>query len=293
MKNAITGAGRRLAWAIGMTLPLFASAQAEPINTDKPTLRIAFVLLREAQLPKHGDVVRAFDRYATGKDQHLRKGAGDRASVPGDATQLFDLSTGGGAFVGLIPKPVPNGEAEEAAPFSVGSLMSGWKVPAHNAHLIVMLQSAAGTPALEALTQFTSLLAAVTEASDAVGVYWGNAGATYEPKFFLSIAQDKSTSARMMVWTGVSRARDADGRMSFLSLGMGQLGLPDLLLVASKQAAHDALPFFFDLLASVAKEGKPIPEGDTVGRTDDERLPVHYEASPTDPERQVWRVELK
>ena len=48
----------------------------------------------------------------------------------------------------------------------------------------------------------------------------------------------------------------------------------------------------FDLLAYVASRGEALPEGDTVGRTDDERLPVHYVESPGDPAKKVWRLEL-
>ena len=44
--------------------------------------------------------------------------------------------------------------------------------------------------------------------------------------------------------------------------------------------------------AYIAANGKPLPEGDTIGRTPDERLPVHYVPSPIDPDVKVWRVEL-
>jgi hypothetical protein len=33
-------------------------------------------------------------------------------------------------------------------------------------------------------------------------------------------------------------------------------------------------------------------DGDTVGRTAAEKLPVHYVPSPVDPKVKVWRVEL-
>jgi hypothetical protein len=49
----------------------------------------------------------------------------------------------------------------------------------------------------------------------------------------------------------------------------------------------------FDLLGYVASIGKPLPDGDTVGRTADERLPVSYVPSPLDSSKKVWRVELK
>jgi hypothetical protein len=134
----------------------------------------------------------------------------------------------------------------------------------------------------------------VTKASRAVGVYWGNARATHDPAFFISVAQEPALASRVMLWTGVSLAREADGRLSLLSLGMQQLDLPDLLLVASQSTGgNDALATFFDLLAYVAQREKPIPEGDTVGRNAEEHLLVRYVPSPLDPSKKVWRVELK
>ena len=81
--------------------------------------------------------------------------------------------------------------------------------------------------------------------------------------------------------------------MSLLSLGMKQLSLPDLLLVAPQSADKNALGVFFNLLGYAVERGEPIAEGDTVGRTADERMPVHYVPSPTDSSKKVWRVEIK
>ncbi len=46
------------------------------------------------------------------------------------------------------------------------------------------------------------------------------------------------------------------------------------------------LETFFDLLGYVAERGEHFPEGDTVGRTADEKLPVHYVSSPIDPNQE-------
>jgi hypothetical protein len=136
-------------------------------------------------------------------------------------------------------------------------------------------------------------LAAITQASHAVGVYWGSAGATHNAEFFTSTARRTGIMPRITLWTGLSVVGEQDGRMSILSHGMKQLNLPDLLLVAPKSAGNNALEVFFDLLAYVAERGEQLPEGDTVGRTADEKLPVHYVSSPVDPTKKVWRVELK
>jgi hypothetical protein len=96
----------------------------------------------------------------------------------------------------------------------------------------------------------------------------------------------------MMLWSGVSIARENDGRLSLISLGMKQLNLPDLLLIASKSSESVALETMFDLLAYVAEIGEVLPDGDTVGRTEDERLLIRYVDSPIDSSTKVWRVEL-
>jgi len=265
----------------------------EAAPSKERTMNLAFVLLSKPHLPKPEEIARAFGRFAASKDQALRpRPATGEARSKTDVVEL-ELSSGGMVLVALMPAAVPKGEADDAARFSVSSLGSGWKLPPHAAHLVVTLREASALSATEALSRFTSVLAAVTDVSAAVGVYWGNAGATHDPKFFIAAAQRHEVASRIMLWTGVSVAREADGRVSLLSTGMKQLSLPDLLLVAPKSAGTTALSTFFDLLTYVTELGKPLPEGDTVGRTADERLPVHYVKSPLDPNVKVWRVELK
>lgn len=78
-----------------------------------------------------------------------------------------------------------------------------------------------------------------------------------------------------------------------LSLGMKQLNLPDLLLIAPKSSGNSALEPFFTFLSYVANRGEPVPDGDTIGRSETEKLRVQYVPSPLDQKTKVWRVELK
>jgi Domain of unknown function (DUF4261) len=255
-------------------------------------MNLAFILLSKPALPKSEEVVRAFALFAP-REQRLRPGGTQNKTRSEKDILEFEVSSGGMAFVALMPAPVPKGEADDAVRFSVSAMGTGWKLPAHKAHLIVTLKSTDSPSMVATLSCFTSLLAAVAKASSAVGVYWGNAGATHDSEFFISTAREPGIIPRITLWTGVSLAREQDGRLSLLSLGMDQLNLPDLLLVAPKSTGNDALATFFDFLGYVAERGKPIPEGETVGRTADERLPVKYVTSPIDPSKKVWRVELK
>jgi hypothetical protein len=102
----------------------------------------------------------------------------------------FELRPGGNAFIALMPTAVPNGEAENAVRFSVSAFGTGWKLPTHKAHLVVSLRPSVSASLSQTLSLFTSLLGAVTKNSNAVGVYWGDAGVTHDAKFLMSIAQE-------------------------------------------------------------------------------------------------------
>lgn len=271
-----------------LTLLLPVGLTATEVFAQGKNMRVAFVLLSEPRLPKREDVVQSFSTFAT-KGQGIQLGKSE--AKPDSEVLEFDLKPNGNAFVMLLPMAVPNGEADDAVRFSLSAMGTGWKLPKHNAHLIVTCNTS-GAP-LESLSLLTSLLAAVVKSSPAVGIYWGEASATHDPKFFLETAQESDISFRIMLWTGVSMAREADGRLSLLSLGMEQLNLPDLLLVAPKSAGSSALEAFFNLLAYVANRGTPIPDGDTVGRSATEKLRVQYVSSPLDQKTKVWRVEMK
>jgi len=288
----VTGARRGLFGALALAVALTGArrADAEP-DSDARSVDLAFVLLSEPRMPKPQDVERAFASFAL-PGQSLRQTPGKPTKKRGGAAALaFDLGGGRVAFVALMPVAIPNHEADDAVRFSVSALGGRWKLPPHEAHLVVTVPGA--PPSADALSLFTSVLAAVVEASPAVGVYWGNAGATHDPKFFLEIARARDATSRLALWSGVSIAREPDGRLSLLSLGMRQLALPELWLVVPASKGDEALATLFDLLAAVVKRGRALPEGDTVGPTDRERWPVHYVPSPVDAKAKVWRVELK
>jgi hypothetical protein len=272
---------------MGLLKGLFGKKQ-DPTPPEPRSMDLAFVLLPEPRLPDSAAIIAAYaDLSASGA---LLRGA------PGDADDgsvvTFRTGSDSTAFVGLIPAPVPGGEADAAARFSLSSLGKGWNLPDHGAHLVVTAGLDPSLSRLDQLSRFTSLLAAVAQATGAVGIYWGDAGATHDPEFFISLAAENHTLPNLMLWSGVSIARERDGRASLLSLGMSQLDLPDLLLLAPGSGLNAALATMFDLLAYLVSLGEPLPEGDTVGRTAEERLPVRYIPSPLDPSKTVWSVEL-
>ncbi|MEW5740297.1 MAG: hypothetical protein AB1938_15295 [Myxococcota bacterium] len=213
----------------------------------------------------------------------------------------------GGATVRLlgISGPVPNAEADTSAFLSLSALSGRWRLQPHAAHLAISLEGPmqskapgllsrlSGTTreatALERLTAFTKLVAAVLKTVDAVGVHWAAAPATHAPDFFLELARE---ALPLPLWVGVSVTPEEAGRSSLLSFGMAQLGLPDLLLDAPSRELEDAADFFFSALATIAERGRAPDEGETIPRSLLSRPRVRFVASPVDARARVWKLAL-
>lgn len=122
------------AWSTGVRRALLCvaivllgpfSALTEAPKPKANATNVAFVLLSVPALPKGADVERAFASYAA-KGQRLDP---SKAKKGGGETLEFDTAGGGYALVSLMPAPVPNREADEAARYSVSALGGRWKPP--------------------------------------------------------------------------------------------------------------------------------------------------------------------
>ncbi len=241
-------------------------------------MRLSFVLLPQSKPLSAAALEKALKEFP-------ELGQVSWLSSTKEGTSAFSLG-GINVLAALMPMPVPEGEADGATDRSLSGLAGSWTLPEHRGHLVVAQQGTRPGD-LEDLTTFTKVVAAIVRATNAVGVYWGEGGATHHPEFVVDIAHSELP---LPVWVGVSVAKTGDGHQ-LLSIGMQQVGMPDLVMNAGKLEGG-MFEFFYDLLAYVVRRGKPLSEGDSVGRTDGERLKVKYVPSPVDPDVEVWSVTL-
>ncbi len=241
-------------------------------------MRLCFVLLPDAQQL----TPRKLELAAKQEFPELGKATWKKSK---EGTSEFTLG-GVPVITALMPVPVPEGEADEATDRSLSGLDGSWTLPEHRAHLVVVRQGPESNK-VEELAAFTRVVAVIVRATGAVGVYWGEGGATHHPEFVMNIAQSELP---LPIWVGLSVAKTKKG-FELLSIGMAQLGLPNLLLRAP-DLGGPTLEFFYDLLAYAARRGSAFAEGETVGRDEHERLPVTHEKSPVVANEQVWAVTI-
>lgn len=269
--------------------PAPAAAPHAPAKQNADPPRLGFVLLADEAMPSASAVLAALKRIAPAGEFEESE---PPSWTPETATYTFGRN--GVLAVGLMPIPVPNNEAEWHAERSLAAVTAGWKLPPHRAHLTVFWQGTPGAPAVVSVKRFTWLLAAVTEAAKGLAVYWGDSGATHPGAYFTDVAKS-SPELMITLWSGLSVAADGGNpkRMSIVSLGMSQFDLPDLELTVPRSGDKDeALDLFYRFLAYVLERGAPIRDGETIGRTEQERLKVRHVRSPVDPKKKVWRVDL-
>jgi hypothetical protein len=264
-----------------------ASGAATPASAGKKApeaagnVGLGFVLLDKAELPAAAAVMEQYARLAPD---------GPPLTTPETKDDIHSFKHGEVfASVALMPRAIPGGEADDHARFSVMAIAKKWTLPPHTAHLMVMTMNAGASP-LERARTAHRLIAAATAAAgpNAVGVYVGDGGVTHPADFYIDVVGDEADA--IVAWSGVSFGRSGE-RLSFLSTGMGQLGLPDVELAFQSTQPADALAALYDIMLYVARRGTALPEGDTVGQTAAQRVQVHYVASPVDPAIKVMRLD--
>jgi len=247
-------------------------------------MQLAFVLLeKNVEL----DPVRVRMALSRVWDEPIAVAAGS-----GEADALsFSIGERDALILMPIPAPIPDGEAETMAGQSISSLGTEWQLRTHEAHLIVTLQEEDNRATARRLLRFSRLIAGVVDGVDGVlGIYCGEAHATHDPDFFRDMAMDDSLLP-VHLWNGVSIAGNEE-RVSLLSLGMKQLGQPNLKLTGPRAEGSAILSYFFNLLEYVAKRGAPIAHGEAVGRSAEEKIVVRHEPSPVAEGESVWCVDL-
>lgn len=201
-------------------------------------------------------------------------------------SDFTELRTKAGAttYVAAMPAPVPNGEAESHCRYSLESILRAPEMKAHGAHILVITRTESPTN-LESLKTHLRNTAAVAKAQQALGVYDGAAGATYSADFYLDQVQRDEVPVAII--SGISVANEDNDRLSVLTLGLRQLRILELLVEMPRADWDDGMNFVINLVSYVITRGQQIPDGDTVGYSDTQRLRVTYRTSPLEQKEQV------
>lgn len=179
--------------------------------------------------------------------------------------------------------------AEEVAGAAQHAAYPGAEIE-HVAHVIVTSPTTPDdAPPTQTLLQHARIVAAVAVAHGARAVYDGEAPATLPVDIYAEFVQDELP---ISLWSGLSVAKEEDGRASLLTLGLGRFGVPNLMVGTSADGLDEAFDFLWNIASYVVRRGEAIADGETLGRTAEEKLTVSHIPSPIDDEATVMRIDL-
>lgn len=251
---------------------------------DKPAdaLVLAMIALKGPE-PLPSERVRAAIEKAAGVPaQDFEEAKGTCSAGIGDQT----------AMISHMPVPIPWSDLE-------GPCATSWMwkeatdvMKAHGSHLICVLNGGEHSK-LDRCQLLTRVIAALCEGDGVAGVYWGSGTVVVSPESFVEANElaVKDGIMPVFLWMDFRVQKSDDGDVNVLTTGLVEFGRPEIEILESRHDAEDVLTLLFDLVPYLLESGDVIKEGETIGRSEEEKLPVHFVPSKWDRPGDVMRID--
>jgi hypothetical protein len=204
-------------------------------------------------------------------------------------TITFSLS-GDMVAVSLMPAPIPWSEL-------AGPCTTAWWWPEasqrmrkHNSHIIVALMGESGEM-VERHIRLTHLVAAVVANTNSAGIYWGAGTLAHEPKAFREQAVKLSPdNLELQLWIDMRLEQNADGTYRFFTTGLDAFHRLEVEINKSRRKPEEILNFCYAIIDYILTSGATIKDGETIGRSTDEKIKVQHKPSMWDKKRTVMEL---
>ena len=192
----------------------------------------------------------------------------------GESTLVFEVE-GMLAALSLYPFPVPHGEAEENAAHNYLWPEAAESAARHRGQLLVTVLPREESVREAALLQ-VKLVCAACRQRGTLGVYAN--GTVYQPEFYLNAAQpmeDGELPLLDLVWMGLYRREE--GLCGYTD-GLAAFGKEEIEVLDTQAAPGDLHSFLLDLASYVLEEDVTFHDGETIGFTEGQYLPISRSA---------------
>lgn len=193
-----------------------------------------------------------------------------------DDNVVYVEAEGFRVIIGLMPAPIPGGEAEHYAKANYMWRNAEQIVARHAAHLLVTVMGDGDM--LKRADVFVKVAASLMAQPNAVAFY--SEGAVYEPTMYRDCAmvlKDEEMSGQTpilnLVWFGIyGNGKDA----GVYTYGMRRLGKEEIEVYVPQKSANleQMRSFLVSVAAYVIGEDVTLRDGETIGFSAEEKLPI-------------------
>ncbi len=200
------------------------------------------------------------------------EGDGAAGEAESDDDDVLVISCQGTMLaVSMMPGPVPNGEAEEAAAKNFMWPEGVERVKSHGAHLLVTVMRGVLSP-LESGRMLVMAAASACKQEGALGVYTGDV--VYDAEQYLRFSdmlKEGQFPILNLVWVGLYNGKK--GICGYTG-GMRRLGYDEMEVVDSHADAETLHGFLLDIVGYVINENVILRDGETIGFSAEQKLPI-------------------
>lgn len=175
--------------------------------------------------------------------------------------------------VGVMPAPIPNGEAEHFAKANYMWKNAVEETSKHKAHIIVTVLGG-NDNVFEKGRLFVKAAAALLKQDNAIALY--SEGAVYEAKMYIDCAEILKTSEIPIlnwVWFGIY---GNDEKTGFYTYGMKRFGKDEIEIYADAETAklEEIRGLILNIAVYVLDKNVSLKDGDTIGISEEQKLKI-------------------
>jgi hypothetical protein len=247
-------------------------------------LLLAKVALAEPKLPKEPEIRQALGR--------IRADAGPLELTRAEEDSLVFQFEGQAAAISLLAEPIGSAEIQRAAAAAWYWPTAAKQLAPCGAQILVGVVPESGDRVQSAL-RLTNLASATAEAARAEGVFWTAAGLVHSPDALAAYARQMSRQdLPLYLWIDFHVHGEADGTSSLYTTGLAAFQSPEIEIYGSRREPRALVARVYDIVHYLLLKGAVLHEGDTIGRSGEEKIEIHLGPSRRDLAARVVQIAL-
>ncbi|MBR6872319.1 MAG: DUF4261 domain-containing protein [Ruminococcus sp.] len=182
----------------------------------------------------------------------------------------------------LLPNPIPNNEAENCAKNNMLWKDGAAEVAKHAAHVMIAVMAGEDYDAVEANVIFAKIASAMLRLKNTIGVYKNPT--VFEKNFYIEVAEHiKKDMLPIPIMLHIGMYLNNDKLLCGFTYGMRTYGREEMEVVGTKAQPQTLFNFMLAISDYVINGDVELKDGETVGFTDDQHLPITLSAATSFP----------
>lgn len=241
------------------------------------------IALHESRLPDAQAILRAYTKSFP---------EGAKLSVEGEADgDLLNLRTPTSSFgVALVRAPISADELRAPCAAAWYWPEAQQTLQAQRGHLLITATSQSAD-AIELMLSLTRVVAAVAQASAALGIYLPGAKQVHKVEDFVSEAEGATRELLpLYLWIRFTLADEQDGSITLTTSGLADLELMEVEFPRARLDAQTLMDRAFNIAHYLLDNGAVLENGHTIGISAEEKFKIAHAPSLHEPGRLVYQL---